>query len=182
MKTIKPPLPNTSDFSISAFQHFRNPFFASATRQVLLHSLALSWVGTPFAPHAAIRGAGVDCVHLCGALYIGAGALEKFDPPKYTCDGAPHRETSQVTEWVQQSGRFQEVLLPGFWNRTEQLIIGDLVCFQIGKVEHHCGVCITLHSFVHALRGHGVIESSLYDPTYSRRLTAAWRPMEAPHS
>lgn len=37
---------------------------------------AREWIGTPFVPHARIKGAGVDCVNLPAAILIEAGVIE----------------------------------------------------------------------------------------------------------
>jgi hypothetical protein len=70
------------------------PFFADDGSRNRLVAIARQWLGTPFAPHACIRGAGVDCVHLCAAIYIEAGFLERFSAPKYTLDGGNHAPKS----------------------------------------------------------------------------------------
>jgi cell wall-associated NlpC family hydrolase len=55
---------------------------------------------------------------------------------------------------------------------------GDLLAFRIGQgVAHHLGLVTSpAGQFVHCLRGHGVIESTLQDPTYRKVLTNHFRP------
>ena len=148
----------------------RMPFFRDPMRCALIEAHALMWVGTPFVPHASIRGAGADCVQLAGCLYIEVGALDIFDPPKYSIDGGHHLRTSQVIEWIEQSGRFELAeLAPA---------IGDLLCFRIGNIAHHVGVCFRESEFVHAIKDHGVVTGNLQDATWMKRLTAVYRPIE----
>ena len=150
----------------------RAAVFENQTKQRRLHSVALSWLGTPFVPHACIRGAGVDCVHLAANILIEAGCNFVFNPPNYSIDGGNHLAKSKIAEWIEASGHFNLIPPP---LKTE---IGDVILFRIGKVEHHCGVKVTPATFIHAFRGRGVIESNIADPTWSRRRGMAYRPME----
>ncbi len=161
-------------------------FYSTPQSQLALLAAARAWLGTPFVPHAAIRGAGVDCVHLCGALYIETGAITKFDPPRYSIDAAPHSELSLIAAWAARSGRFAEVH-PAPLSASPCLPVsasslpGDTLSFRIGRRDYHTGIQITPHTFIHCARGHGVIESSLQDPTYSKRLLALYRPLPLSH-
>jgi len=151
----------------------RSPAFKSEVMQRRLHSSALSWIGTPFIPHANIRGAGVDCVHLVASVLIEAGCDFVFNPPAYSMDGGKHIGTSKIVQWIEASGKFDQAVA---------LEIGDVLLFRIGNVEHHCGVKVTPATFVHSLRGYGVIESNVADPTWVSRMTRIYRPMEESHA
>lgn len=135
-------------------------------------AIARSWIGTPFIPHARVKRAGVDCVQLAGAIYIEAGILSEFAPAPYTMDGGTHRDTSAVLEWLTAS--------PAFAPTTDAPRCGDLLVFRSGRVEHHVGVMVSSETFVHALRVCNVIESHVQDSTWSRRLTAVYRPKDSP--
>ena len=56
--------------------------------------------------------------------------------------------------------------------------VGDLLCFRIGNIPHHVGVCFSEAEFVHAIKGHGVVTGNLQDATWMKRLTAVYRPIE----
>jgi cell wall-associated NlpC family hydrolase len=145
-------------------------YFEDVVRRIYLLEQAEAWHGTPFIPHAKVKGAGVDCVHLCAEIYIACGALKKFDPPNYTIDGGSHCKESKVLQWVLESGRFIEVTEKG---------IGDLVCFKMWKgVEHHVGIVLNETTFLHAERDIGVHYSNLDDSTWSLRLRKIYRPVE----
>ena len=157
-------------------------FFSDDVRRSQLLAVARSWLRTPFHAHASIKGAGVDCVHLCAALYIECGVMEIFDPPKYALDGGAHAATSLVLQWVEQCGRFEAVPVQSSefkvqGSKLPPLLPGDLLCFTLGRHEWHVGVMINAHVFVHALRDAGVVENYLSDRTWSRRLTRAYRPV-----
>jgi len=74
---------------------------------------------------------------------------------------------------LRQDGRFEELGV----QQNPPLIEGDLLCFRIGRgVAHHLGVVTSSSGeFIHCLRGHGVIRSTLADTTYARVLTHIFR-------
>jgi NlpC/P60 family putative phage cell wall peptidase len=152
-------------------------FFSNPQRCSQLAALAQLWIGTPFHAHASIRGAGVDCVHLCAAIYIECGALEIFNPPKYALDGGQHASHSLITDWVEKCGRF-EAVTPYQHTLREQIRVGDLLCFKVGRVAWHVGLLFTEKKFIHALAGVGVAESFIGEQVWQRRLIAAYRPVE----
>lgn len=151
------------------------PFFQSRDRQAQLVKAALEWIGTPFHPHAALKGVGVDCVWLAAQLYIECGVLRRFDPPRYTMDGGQHSELSQVCEFLDGSPAFVRVLETPF-----DLQVGDLLCFRMGRVVHHVGVVLTERTFIHVRQHYSVDQSHLDDPTWRKRLAAVYRPVCVP--
>jgi cell wall-associated NlpC family hydrolase len=146
-------------------------FFADETRRRALIWEANSWVGTPFHGHAKLKGVGVDCVQLAGAIYIATGFLTEFNPGWYPIDGGNHDESSRVVEWIEQSGKFHRCSPHG-----AQAMPGDLICIQYARVAHHVGVVVAGEEFVHAMFNHHVMMSSLADSTYAKRLNAIYRP------
>jgi cell wall-associated NlpC family hydrolase len=145
-------------------------FYASADRQRHLAQVARSWLGTPFHPHAAIRGVGVDCVHLLAEIYREAGLFAGYELPRYTMDGGDHADSSQVLSWLEAHPNFQRV-------ERAHLATGDLVTFRLARVAHHVGLVLEPPAFIHSIRGYGVIESRLDDPTYAKRLERVYRPV-----
>jgi hypothetical protein len=55
---------------------------------------------------------------------------------------------------------------------------GDMLGFQLGKTDHHCGILLGGGRFVHAITRLGATISNLSDPTWGSRLTIYWRPLE----
>jgi len=135
---------------------------------------ARSWIGTPFVPHAHLKGAGVDCVQLALCYYQEFSLFPLVDLGSYTMDGGRHLERSRVLEWIEESNAFMPVDISKELTRA-----GDLACFRVGRIPHHCGILTEMGGFVHALRGSGVKESSLADPTWNHRLEAVFRIKEA---
>jgi cell wall-associated NlpC family hydrolase len=88
-------------------------------------------------------------------------------------DGGEHRGTSQVLEWLDACPRFARVQLPA----PPAFAVGDLLAFRLGRVAHHVGLVTGRHTFIHAMRNYGVIESRLDDPTFAKRFVALYRPV-----
>lgn len=146
------------------------PFFADNARQELLRQVATSWKGTPFVPHASVKGAGVDCVHLAAQIYVESGHLDTYQFASYTMDGGHHNALSQVTAWLDASPRFIKGVYP--------VLAGDLICFRIGKVIHHVGIAVSERNFVHVTRGGVVSLARIDDTTWLKRLAGVYRPVE----
>jgi|SRR5581483_2221256 cell wall-associated NlpC family hydrolase len=156
------------------------PFFDTNEAREKFRAIALTWIGTKFVPHASLRGVGVDCVHLCAQIYKECGLFAEYKFPSYTMDGGRHLEGSLVVDWVRNQPCFSMNLL-GLVEKLQdnKPEIGDLVCFRVGKVIHHCGLYF-MHSgrmFVHALHRYGVCFGNLSDPTYRDAVTAIYRPI-----
>lgn len=136
-----------------------------------LTAIAESWVGTPFIPHASVRGVGVDCVHLVGDILREAGLVSDYKFHAYRCDAGMHQEESGVIEWL---------MLRQDFVRTDgsRIQAGDVLTFRVGRVAHHVGLAVGPARFIHATRASGTIISSLRDSTYAKRLDAVFRPYE----
>lgn len=150
-----------------------SPLFRDMAPTKTLQAEAAKWLGTPFRENTAVRGAGVDCVHLCAALYIACGVIDRFAPPKYALDGGKHAARSLVLEWLEGSGRFYRC------DYMETLpMSGDLLCFAFRRgVAWHVGTLVYENqTFIHASAGVGVVMQELHG-SWLRRLAAVWRPL-----
>jgi len=152
--------------------------YDTATKQAQLIAEARAWLDTPFAAHACIRGAGVDCVHLWAAIYIATGAVERFNPPKYKLDGGQHSTRSIIVDYLEQCGRFEKLALDPRPSTFDSLLPGDLLCFEFTSVAWHVGGFIggLNHTFIHCVEKLGVVESMLTERKWSRLLGAVYRP------
>ena len=148
------------------------PYFSSPESAARLAAEASSWLGTPFRAHSAVRGAGVDCVLLCGELMRSLGAIDAYRFPPYALDHAKHKTASLLLAWLDASPRFAR--LP----ENDPALAGDIALFQIGRCVHHAGVLLDPRRFIHALEGPGVIISQLDDATWSKRLHGFYRPLQ----
>ncbi len=154
------------------------PLELSPDLRARIAAIAREWIGTPFVPHARIKGAGVDCVNLPAAILIEACVIEFVLTGPYTIDAGRHAATSLLVTWLRQDGRFEEWPVDEPPDPLSPLLEGDLLCFRFGHgVAHHLGLVTSpVGDFVHCLRGHGVIESTIDDPTYRNLLTHHFRP------
>lgn len=151
------------------------PYFDTTESLMTLNYHAVRWVGTPFVPHGRVRQAGVDCVQLAAELYKECGLLKSFDAGKYAIDAGQHNTLSQVFDWLSKSPQFSRV----FTELGDQPKPGDLLVMNVGRVEHHVAIQLCANTFIHALRGRGVVISPVNDSSYARRITAAFRPVIA---
>lgn len=143
-------------------------YYDPPERQRALIAEARAWIGTPFAPRQRVKGAGVDCVQLCAAVYLATGFLEVFDPPAYPVspDGLKH---SLLVQWIEESSRFASII--------GNLQAGDLLTFRVEHLEHHTGLYLGLSEFIHCRRHKGVTVRTLRDSTYHSRLITLYRPL-----
>ncbi len=151
------------------------PYFHTPERIVVLKRAATSWLGTPFVPNAAVKGAGVSCQKLVGSVLIEAGAL----PAAFTLPNEPmawgHAHTDSLLEqfMARHADRFASVELPAYQNALP----GDVLGIRFGGCVHHCGLVLSEGNFVHCLRDRGVIISHLCEPVYLRLIKKIWRPI-----
>ena len=146
------------------------PYFASDQRQARLAYCAGLWLGTPFVPHASVRGAGVDCVHLVEGIYLDTGFfLDGVRFPDYSMDGGQHQANSQLVQWLEGSADFTPV---------QTVLPGDTLCFRMGRSAHHAGLALPSGRFIHCYFKRSVMIADLADHTWGRALVAIYRPME----
>lgn len=102
---------------------------------------ARSWVGTPYHPHARVKGAGVDCAQLLIAVFSETGLLQEFDPGTYPTQWHLHADEELLKEWVEQ---FAVSIA------EEDARPGDVVIYKFGRTFSHAGVVISWPTIVHA--------------------------------
>ena len=146
-----------------------NLFFDTPEKILVLQTVAASWIGTPFMPNAAVKGAGVSCQKLAGAIYAECG----FITPEFAIPDGP-------MDW---GHAHKDSLIEPFMATVPNMIVvekwqpGDMVGFKFGGCLHHSGICIAADGrFVHCFRNAWVIFGNLRDATYQSRLAKIWRP------
>jgi cell wall-associated NlpC family hydrolase len=148
------------------------PYFNTVEKILALQTEAQSWIGTPFAPKAMVKGAGADCVHLVAGIYLKLGAITEFVPGDYALDEGNHLKSSKVIGWFSNHRDFAAIQAP--------YLAGDILCFNLAQVGHHVGMVINGREFVHvfAQPGRFVIISNLSESFYLRHVVAAYRLMK----
>lgn len=107
---------------------------------------ALSWIGTPFHPRAARRGAGVECGWLIYGVLRDLGLL----PEGYTEESIPQYSPQF---WMH---RTDEIYLEGIRNIGFRELDspvgkpGDVIIVQMGRVFAHGGIITDWPYVVHA--------------------------------
>lgn len=110
---------------------------------------ALGWVGTPYHPHARLKGVGVDCAQLLIGVYSNVGAIPAVDVGEYSTQWHLHRSEELFQEWVEL-----------FADRVsaDDVRPGDVVLFRFGRTFSHGGIVIEWPTIVHAwLRSRAVV-------------------------
>jgi cell wall-associated NlpC family hydrolase len=90
---------------------------------------AESWLGTPYHPHARVKGAGCDCLTFLACVYEAAGIIEHVELPFYRPDAMMHSREELYLEGVLARGHEVATPLPG-----------DVVLYKWGRVFAHGGI------------------------------------------
>ncbi|HWD20522.1 MAG TPA: NlpC/P60 family protein [Verrucomicrobiae bacterium] len=146
-----------------------NPYFDTEEKVVALWQAARHWENTPFVAHAALPGAGVDCVHLCAEIYKESGFWSKYELPRYTLDAGRHLRVSQVLAWLLSHPSFASA------PSDQPLHAGDLLALKWDHVEHHVAIYLGEGTLVHCRKRLGVHFSPAKD--HCRFLTHIFRPL-----
>lgn len=146
-------------------------FFDDPEHRAKLLTEAAEWMDTPFAGHAAVKGAGVDCVRLTAEIMLACGLIPGYEFPPYTLQWARHQSRSIILEWLDACP--QVVRLPD----GEAARFGDVVCFKIGRCVHHVGIVLDPPRFLNSVEGSRVSMCQLDDSTWAKRRECLYRPI-----
>ena len=125
---------------------------------------ARSWVGTPYADGARVKGHGVDCGQLLIGVYSAVGLIPELDVGYY----APQHHMHSTVE----------VYLGHVMNFSREIegppAPGDVVMFKFGRVFSHGGIVVLWPKIVHSLRLDGTtyenVERCIIGPRAMARL------------
>lgn len=119
---------------------------------------ARSWLGTPWQHQAAVRGVGVDCLHLvvevCRSLALLPAGFALPPYPRAPREGWLEREVAALCFACESAGP------------------GVLLVMRMPWTPQHVALC-TGDSVIHAVVGHGVIEQG-YRGHLVRRTVSRW--------
>jgi hypothetical protein len=149
-----------------------NAYFSNPENLARLAAVAAGWIGTPFMPNAAVRGAGVSCQKLVGALYVESGFIPAgFQIPEGPMDWSHAQKESLIVKFMDEHA--DKFTAAASWQP------GDMIGFKIGGCLHHAGVVLDADGkMIHCLRNTGTIYSNLRDATYLSRIEKIWRPVK----
>jgi NlpC/P60 family putative phage cell wall peptidase len=135
-------------------------------------TLARAWIGTPYRHQASCAGAGCDCLGLIRGVWRARYGAEPETPPPYSPDWSEPQREERL--WAAALRHLRPAMAPG---------LGDVLLFRMrdGAVAKHLGIAAAGPAgptFIHAMSGHGVVESALTDP-WARRIAArfTWPPL-----
>lgn len=128
---------------------------------------AYTWLRTPYAHCANVKGAGVDCAMLLVEVGKAVGRVPAdFDPRPYDPEWYLHRDEERYMAGLE---RYMRRLEPG-----EKGGLGDVDLFRFGRTAAHGGVIVSDEHMIHAYRPHGNVElherralADRYDSTWS---------------
>lgn len=121
---------------------------ASPMRSVLIEAEARRWLGTPFAHQGRIRGEGVDCAGLVVQVAHKLGLLSNYE------DAATYPRNPDGTMEKLLDQHLDRVA----WAERKQ---GDIVHVAWNKLPQHIGILTSKDTLIHAIQGHGAIESHI---------------------
>jgi cell wall-associated NlpC family hydrolase len=112
---------------------------------------AWSWVGTPYVGWSCVKQVGCDCGQLLFGIFRECGYVSKDTklPKDYSLQAAQHTTSTEYIDFVRTY--MSELTSP------DDLKIGDVICFQIGKGFAHGAILVEKpFKVIHALAGLGV--------------------------
>ena len=113
---------------------------------------ALSWEGTPYHPHASIKGVGVDCAMFPAAVYHAVGLIPEIKP-SYTSDWMMHRDEEKFLGFV--TPHTVEI-------DQAEVKPGDFVIWRFGRTFSHSAIIIDYPVAIHAvIKGGAVVRADI---------------------
>lgn len=131
---------------------------------------ARTWVGTPYHPHARIKGVGVDCAQILAAVYHAAGLVPELDLGAYAPQWHLHHSEELYLGWLAAVGARR---MPP----AQHPQAGDVGVWRFGRTFSHGGIVIEGGAdplLVHAYTGRGVIVSRASEAPLAGRERCYW--------
>jgi cell wall-associated NlpC family hydrolase len=126
---------------------------------------AMTWLRTPFASRAQIKGAGVDCANLLVAAFA---SVERVTIPDYPSDWFLHSDRE----------RLLEVVVP-LCLKVDVPALADIALFHFGRAVSHGGIIVGLDplTMIHAFRPSKGVRIDEIGPGsgLATRLAGFWR-------
>lgn len=134
---------------------------------------ARTWIGTPYAHQAAVKGVATDCLGLILGLWEFRYGMPAQNVPVYSADWGEPQQDERL--WQSAKDHFSDV-------SDQPIAPGQVVLFRMrdGWIAKHLGLVAEvgqMPTFIHAYAGHGVTESPLSAP-WARRIVARFDFLE----
>lgn len=124
--------------------------------------IAHAWEQTKYMPGARNRGLGVDCAQLPCAVYEEAGFVGHVELGNYSPDINQHVEG--------YTGYIDKILEYAYEIDESEVQSADMVVFLVAKAFFHSAIIVKWPDvIIHAVKGHGVIQSSANEGFLKKR-------------
>jgi NlpC/P60 family putative phage cell wall peptidase len=123
---------------------------------------ARSWIGTPYAHQASVKGIGCDCLGLVRGVWRAVYGEEPEQPPPYSRDWAEAHGRETLAE---AAGRHMIAVA------TDKIRPGDVLLFAMkeNSPAKHCAILTAPGRMLHSIEAHPVAEVSLWTGSGSRQ-------------
>ncbi len=108
---------------------------------------AYTWLGTPYHPHARIKGAGCDCATLLLEVFNINEDVGHYSPERHF-----HSSEEQYLGWLNKFGEEVDTPEPG-----------DVAIFKIGRCFSHSAIVVDKKTLIHSHIGQGVVLANVAD-------------------
>jgi cell wall-associated NlpC family hydrolase len=132
---------------------------------------ALSWVGTPYIPHAQVKGSGCDCATILVGVYSNAGVIDPFKltdkvgvyPVEWNLHRDEERYLEAIYEWCEDA---------------DGPDLGRIVLFRVGRTVAHSGICVSTDPvrLVHAWMASRSTEVMTWNPWCDKHFSRWLKP------
>jgi NlpC/P60 family putative phage cell wall peptidase len=127
---------------------------------------ALTWEGTPYHHHAALKGIGCDCIGLIRGVARDVGLLSRdFTPDYYSPEWHLHNHEELMLWRMEALGCVRK--------DPEMALPGDCLLFQYGKACSHAGFLVS--SAPLRLIHSSIMDKRVIQQTLTRDLCNRWR-------
>lgn len=127
---------------------------------------ARGWIGTPYRPQSALRGAGCDCLGLVRGVWREVYGDEPEAPPPYSPDWGEAGVVEHILEAAQRN--MKPIALV-------DALAGDVIVFRMreGRIAKHMAILSSEATMIHAQSNDRVREIA-YAPYWRRHAVAAF--------
>lgn len=123
--------------------------------------IAREFIGTPFHPHACIKGVGADCAGLVHHALVESGVIRPL--PFLKCRYTPSTNDGHIIQGMFE----QSPLPPNSMTVVHAIQVGDILTFNVGGKLRHCSIA-TDKGHIHSTQYVGVSEGAIAESLLSR--------------
>lgn len=110
------------------------PTMGESLKRAEIASEAAHWLGTPYVPHARVRGEGVDCLMLLAEVYHACGIVERVEAGPYSTQFGMHADEETYELGLQRHGA------QPLGHAAPR--VGDVGTWRFGRTYSHGGIVV----------------------------------------